>query len=102
MVSSSSPPSSVLGPAQWLPESCFSFSSEDLSSAGAPPGWIYQQLLKLFPDMIVEREITFAGTCQAALVGEVLTVSHRWMQAHEPEYSLWGANSDLPRALCLG
>jgi len=35
--------------------------------------------------MIVEREVTFAGTCQAALVGEVLTVSHRWMQAHEPD-----------------
>ena len=35
--------------------------------------------------MVVEHSVSFEEACAGSLVGEVLTVSHRWMKAHEPD-----------------
>ena len=35
--------------------------------------------------MLVPRVVTFNEACSTALVGEVCTVSHRWMEPHDPD-----------------
>ena len=45
----------------------------------------HQQLLQAHPGMLVQRTITFEDACNGKLIENFLTVSHRWMAAHDPD-----------------
>ena len=45
----------------------------------------YQQLLRAHPGMLVPRTVTFEEACRGVLVGDICTVSHRWMAKEDPD-----------------